>query len=68
MGAANVDKAKGRVKQAVGDVTDNDELEREGKLDEASGKAKDTVGKVKDKAEDVVDAVRDKVESASDKH
>ena len=68
MGAANADKAKGRVKQAVGDVTDNDELEREGKLDEASGKAKDTVGKVKDKAEDVVDAVRDKVESASDKH
>ena len=67
MGAANVDKAKGRVKQAAGDLTDDDSLKSEGKHDELSGKAKDTVDKVKDKADDAVDAVRDKVESVRDK-
>jgi uncharacterized protein YjbJ (UPF0337 family) len=34
------DKAKGRVKQAVGDLTDNKRLKREGELDELEGKAK----------------------------
>ena len=46
------DQAKGRVKQAVGDLTDDDELRREGKIDEASGKVKDAVDKVKDKLTD----------------
>ena len=31
------DKAKGHVKETVGDMTDNERLEREGKLDQASG-------------------------------
>jgi uncharacterized protein YjbJ (UPF0337 family) len=43
------DQAKGRVKQAVGDLTDDDDLKREGKLDEAGGKLKDGIDKVKDK-------------------
>ena len=43
------DQAKGRVKQAVGDLTDDKDLKREGKLDEAAGKVKDGVDKVKDK-------------------
>ncbi len=45
----STDKAKGKVKQAVADVTDNDKLHREGKLDEAAGKAKDAVDAVRDK-------------------
>ena len=57
----NLDEAKGRAKQAVGDVTDNDDLKREGKVDEHAGKAKDKVGDMKDKAEDVIDKVKDKV-------
>ena len=36
----NFEETKGRAKQAVGDLTDNDDLRREGKLDETSGKAK----------------------------
>jgi uncharacterized protein YjbJ (UPF0337 family) len=51
---ATVDKAKGRAKEAAGALTDDDELRREGKLDQA-------VGKVKDAAEKVVDKVRDAV-------
>ena len=34
------DQAKGRVKQAAGDLTDNDDLKAEGKSDELLGKAK----------------------------
>jgi len=43
------DEAKGRVKQAVGDLTDDRDLKREGKIDETSGKVKQAVDKVKDK-------------------
>jgi uncharacterized protein YjbJ (UPF0337 family) len=42
------DKAKGKIKQAVGDLTDNDKLKREGQRDEAVGKAKDAIDKTKD--------------------
>jgi len=48
---------KGRAKEAAGSLTDNDDLRREGKVDQASAK-------VKDKAEDAVDAVKDKVDRA----
>ena len=40
----NIDQAKGRVKQAVGDLTGNDKLKAEGKVDETVGKAKTAVG------------------------
>lgn len=52
---------KGRVKEAAGDLTDNDRLKREGKIDQASGKVKDFVDDVRDKADDAVDAVKDKL-------
>ena len=45
---------KGRVKEAAGDVTDNDDLKREGKVDQASAKVKETVGDVADKVKDVL--------------
>jgi uncharacterized protein YjbJ (UPF0337 family) len=38
------DQAKGKVKQAVGDLTGNDKLRSEGKVDETVGKAKTAVG------------------------
>jgi len=47
--SGEADEAKGRIKQAAGDLTDNDEMKREGKIDEASGKVKEGVDKVKDK-------------------
>ena len=49
------DEAKGRTKEAVGDLTDDDDLKREGKLDKLAGKAKDAVENVKDKVQDAVD-------------
>jgi uncharacterized protein YjbJ (UPF0337 family) len=50
----NVDDAKGRAKEAVGDLTDDKDLKREGKTDRAGGKAKDAVDKVTDKVKDAV--------------
>jgi uncharacterized protein YjbJ (UPF0337 family) len=44
-----MDEAKGRMKEAAGDLTDDDDLKREGKADRASGKIKDAVDDVKDK-------------------
>jgi uncharacterized protein YjbJ (UPF0337 family) len=52
-----MDQAKGRVKQAAGDLTDDDDLKNEGKVDETSGK-------VKEKANDAIDAVKDKIDDA----
>jgi uncharacterized protein YjbJ (UPF0337 family) len=57
-----MDELKGRAKEAAGDLTDNDRLQREGKTDKAQGKVKQTIEDVKDKAEDVVDKVRDKID------
>jgi uncharacterized protein YjbJ (UPF0337 family) len=48
------DEMKGRVKEAVGDLTDDKDLKREGKVDKASGKAKDTIDKAGDKAKDAL--------------
>jgi uncharacterized protein YjbJ (UPF0337 family) len=48
-----IDDLKGRAKEAAGDLTDNDSLKREGKIDRASGSVKDAVGDVADKAKDV---------------
>ena len=35
-----IDPAKGKFKQAVGDLTGNDQLKTEGKIDETRGNAK----------------------------
>lgn len=49
-----LDKAKGTVKENVGDATDNEDLEREGKMDRKGAEVKETVG-------DAVDKVKDKL-------
>jgi uncharacterized protein YjbJ (UPF0337 family) len=59
---SNADDLKGRVKEAAGDLTDNEDLEREGKTDRAAGKAKEMLGDATDKAEDAVDAVKDRLQ------
>jgi uncharacterized protein YjbJ (UPF0337 family) len=58
---SDFEQAKGKVKQAAGDLTDDDELRREGKADESAGKAKEKLEDVKDKADDIVDRVKDKL-------
>jgi uncharacterized protein YjbJ (UPF0337 family) len=57
----NKDQAKGRVKQAVGDLTDNKALKKEGKNDAKVGRVKEVLQDAKDKADHMVDTVRDKV-------
>jgi uncharacterized protein YjbJ (UPF0337 family) len=47
-----VDDAKGRVKEAAGDLTDDDSLKNEGKVDRATGTVKDKVGDASDKVKD----------------
>ena len=57
----SIDETKGRVKEAAGDLADNDRLKREGKADQVGGKVKEIVDDVKEKVEDVVDDVKDKL-------
>ena len=45
----NTDELKGRVKEAAGDLTDDDDLKREGKVDQGKGKVKEVVDDVADK-------------------
>jgi uncharacterized protein YjbJ (UPF0337 family) len=44
--SGRTDAAKGRIKEAVGALTDNGNLRDEGKADQASGKVKDAAEKV----------------------
>ena len=48
------DTAKGRVKEAAGDLTDNDDLKREGKVDQAAGGLKEKAGDAIDKVKDAL--------------
>jgi uncharacterized protein YjbJ (UPF0337 family) len=48
------DDAKGRVKEAVGDMTDDKDLKREGERDRAGAKVKEKVGEAVDKVKDAV--------------
>jgi uncharacterized protein YjbJ (UPF0337 family) len=48
MSNKNVDKTKGRVKEAAGALTGNRRLKNEGRADHAKGSAKNAVDKVAD--------------------
>jgi uncharacterized protein YjbJ (UPF0337 family) len=50
-----IDKSKGRIKQAVGDLTGNERLKREGQRDELKGRAE---GVIKDVTRAVKRAVK----------
>ena len=51
---SNMDDAKGRLKEAAGDLTNDDDLKKEGKVDRAEGA-------VKDKLDEAADKVKDKI-------
>lgn len=46
---AGVNKAKGEIKDQVGNATNNSKLQAEGKLDKAKAAAQEKAGEVKDK-------------------
>ena len=56
--SGKTDEVKGRIKEAAGALTGNDELRAEGKTDQA-------VGKVKQVAEKAVDAVEQAVKKVT---
>jgi uncharacterized protein YjbJ (UPF0337 family) len=57
-----IDKAAGRIKQAVGDLTGDSSLKREGSTEERKGEEKEKLERaeerVRDKAQDVADLER----------
>ena len=55
----NVDDVKGRVKEAAGDLTDDKDLKREGKVDRTAGAAEEKVDEVADTLKDAVGKKRD---------
>ena len=58
--SGEADQVKGRLKQAAGDLADDDDMKREGRRDETAGKVKEKVGDVKDEVDDAIDAVKNK--------
>lgn len=60
--SSNTDDAKGRLKEAAGALTDDDELRREGKADQLGGKVKNAAEKMKDKVDDAVDGVKERAD------
>ena len=55
------DQIKGRAKEAAGKLTDDHDLEREGRVDRLAGETKEKIGDAKDKVDDAVDKVKDKL-------
>ena len=58
--SGKMDELKGRTKEAVGDLTDDDEMKREGKRDQAAGDVKQKIDDAGDWAEDKVDDLKEK--------
>jgi uncharacterized protein YjbJ (UPF0337 family) len=54
MGDGTTDDLKGRAKEAAGDLTDDQGLKNEGKVDRASGSVKNAIDNAGDKAKDAV--------------
>ena len=60
--AGQVDKAKGRAKEAIGRAVGNKSLERRGKRDRMIGEVKDKTHKVKKAVERKIDDTLDEIE------
>lgn len=61
MSEAKKDDLVGRGKEALGSLTDDDELREEGRDDQRAAKVKDGIERAGDKAKDAVDEVRDRM-------
>ena len=56
-----LDQAKGKAKETIGRVVDDDELEAEGRADHAGGKVEEGFGKARRKAGEAIEDVGDKI-------
>lgn len=52
------DKAKGSVKEGLGDVRDDESQQAEGKADQAKGSLKEKMGDAKDAVSDAIDNLK----------
>jgi uncharacterized protein YjbJ (UPF0337 family) len=57
--AGKTEQAKGAVKQKVGELTGNEDLEVSGTVDKVKGKARETVGTAQRKVDEAVDEIND---------
>ncbi len=55
MSDGKLDNAKGKAKEAGGDLTGDDSLKSEGKADQAAGTVKEKTDKAVDKVKDALD-------------
>lgn len=55
------EQLKGKIKQGVGDLTDNERLHDEGVADEAAGDVQDTLGRTRRKVGEAVNDLGDKI-------
>lgn len=55
------EQIKGKVKQAAGDLTDNEELHGEGVADEAAGNVQEGFGTVRRKAGEAIEEIGNKI-------
>ena len=55
------DKVKGRVKQAAGDLTNDEQLHDEGVADEAAGNVQEGFGRARRKVGEALDDIADKI-------
>lgn len=56
-----VEALKGKVKQAVGDLTDNERLKNEGVADEAAGDTQDAIGRGRRKAGEFIEDIGENI-------
>jgi uncharacterized protein YjbJ (UPF0337 family) len=54
----NLDEGTGRLKEAAGSLTGDEDLKREGKADQAKASVKDKIDKAAEKVKDVLDGDR----------
>jgi uncharacterized protein YjbJ (UPF0337 family) len=59
-----IDTIKGRLKEAVGALTDNDHLKREGQRDQVVGEVKDKAARVAEQVQEEVARAVEKVKNA----
>lgn len=65
--AGKIEQSKGKVKQVVGTIAGNRELESEGKIDRRAGEAKAKIGRAKSKVEAAAEQAERKAVKAIDK-
>jgi uncharacterized protein YjbJ (UPF0337 family) len=58
---SNWDQVEGGAKEKVGELTDDESLEKEGKAQEALGDVKEKADDAKEKAEDAKETVEDEI-------